>query len=110
MFVKPATNSAMPPGRPFARLNATVLPTTAEPDMVSVGIPLLPRQPTPCDDVLPVSMLTSILPAALPSVPVVECGPAEPTQYRRCRTSRWKPAGAVPPDVVICTTTSSTPL
>jgi hypothetical protein len=107
---KPAQNTAIPLGTPFVRSNDSVLPATAEPEKVSAGTPLLPRQPTPCDDVFPVSMLTSILPAALSSQPDAAGGPDAPTQYRRCRVSRWKPAGAVAPDVVICTTMSSTPL
>src|SRR5436190_6399118 len=100
LLLKPAKNTARPFGTPLVRSNDSVLPTTGEPEEFSVGVPLLPTQPTPCDDTLPVSMLTSILPAAVPNVPVVPCGAEPPTQYRRCRTSRWKPLGALPPDVV----------
>src|SRR5689334_9701347 len=96
-LLKPAKNSAMPFGTPFVKSNDSVLPTTGEPEKFSVGVPLLPRQPSPCDDALPISMLTSIFSAALSKLPAAGAGPVAANQYRRWRVSRRMPlTGAVP--------------
>src|SRR5436190_20821087 len=110
-LLKPAKNSATPLGTPFVRSNDSVLPTTGEPDRLSVGVPLLPGQPSPCDDTLPISMLTSIARAALSNVPLAAGGPNVPIHHRRVRFSLRMPlSGAVPFVDVIWMTTSSTPL
>src|SRR5436190_9627846 len=97
LLLKPAKNSATPLGTPFVRSNDSVLPTTGEPDRLSVGVPLLPRQPSPCDDALPISMLTSISRAPLSNEPLAEGGPDVPIHQSRWRFSMRMPlVGAVP--------------
>src|SRR5688572_1683745 len=111
LLLKPAKNTARPFGTPFVRSNDSVLPTTGEPEKFSAGVPLLPGQPSPCDDTLPISMLTSISSAALSNEPLVPGGPEVPIHQRRWRFSMRMPlTGAVPFVDVIWITTSSTPL
>src|SRR5262245_9441368 len=78
--VVPMIDIAMPLGRPLLRLNAIEVLGWPVPTVVSVGVPLLPGQPSPCEETRAISMLTSTLLAARPEVPVAGGDPAAAVQ------------------------------